>query len=298
MNRSNHPLAPTRGFIARADAEHASGLTASDFRYNRLSGAFSMYRPVRSRGVLAGRLRVGIVGALNGTAEAIGVEDAAGLPRRVLLHPRKRFYAGGSQSVRGFGENQLGPRVLTVSPRVLEGAGCDISTVEALRTCDLSYREDPNGEGFLLSDNAFQTRPLGGTTLLEANVELRVPIWRALVGAVFIDGAILGESSLNRITNGTTAITPGFGVRYVSPVGPIRVDLGIRPTLQEALPVITQFTDSAGRHTLVQLAPPTGCENSDRTPGCRTYPNPDQKQGFITKLTNRLTLHLSIGEAF
>ena len=31
-----------------------------------------------------------------------------------VLHPRKRFYAGGSQSVRGYGENQLGPRILTL----------------------------------------------------------------------------------------------------------------------------------------------------------------------------------------
>jgi outer membrane protein insertion porin family/translocation and assembly module TamA len=295
-NRTDAPFSPTRGILARAEAEHASTFTASNFRYNRAFVDAAVYRQIGFRNsVLATHVRAGWVNALASTSEAIG---GLGGEAGDILHPRKRFYAGGSQSVRGFGENQLGPRVLTVSPKSLAGAGCDTSSVGGLRACDLSYRPNPNGEGFLLSDNAFQTRPLGGTTLLEGNVELRIPIWRALVGAVFVDGAILGESSLSRITNGTTAITPGFGVRYVSPVGPIRVDLGIRPTLQEALPVITQITDSAGRRTLVQLAPPTGCENSDRTMGCRTYPNPDQKQGFITRLTNRLTLHLSIGEAF
>ena len=40
---------------------------------------------------------------LGGTAEALGVAGSD-----ELLHPRKRFYAGGARSVRGFGEGQLG----------------------------------------------------------------------------------------------------------------------------------------------------------------------------------------------
>jgi outer membrane protein assembly factor BamA len=52
--------------------------------------------------VLATHVRLGFVRPLTGL-----IGDA-------VLHPSKRFYAGGSQSVRGFGENQLGPRILTL----------------------------------------------------------------------------------------------------------------------------------------------------------------------------------------
>ena len=36
-----------------------------------------------------------------------------------VLHPRKRFYAGGANSVRGYAENQLGPRILTIDDSTL-----------------------------------------------------------------------------------------------------------------------------------------------------------------------------------
>src|SRR5205823_3786386 len=100
-----------KGFIARIDLEHASGVTFSDYRYNRLFGEISAYthfrypsRDPRSQ-VLAGHLRIGFVRAL--ASAQTGIE---------LLHPRKRFYAGGSHSVRGYDENQLGPRILTIPP--------------------------------------------------------------------------------------------------------------------------------------------------------------------------------------
>ncbi len=86
-------------------------------------------------------------------------------------------------------------------------------------------------------------------------------------------------------------------MRYESPVGPIRVDLGLRPTLRRALPVITQTTDSTGQRVLVALAPEGGCA-AESSSGCRTFPDPAERLSFFRKLTNRLTLHLSIGQAF
>ena len=47
----------------------------------------------------------------SGTTSVDGLND--------VLHPRKRFYAGGANSVRGYGENQLGPRILTIDPAKL-----------------------------------------------------------------------------------------------------------------------------------------------------------------------------------
>ena len=298
MDRSDAPLSPTRGIRFRAEAEHASALTASDFRYNRAMADVAVYRPLPFRRIVAAaHVRAGWVQPRAGTARAVGLPiDNFGANYAEILHPRKRFYAGGAQSVRGFGENQLGPRVLTIAPDVLRGRG----VVKG----DTTYQCAPSIPIASCSVNAaslrssdFQVRPLGGTTLLEGSVELRIPVWRAVVGAVFIDGAILGEGTLNSITRGTGAITPGFGVRYESPVGPIRVDLGLRPTLRQALPVITQTTDSLGQSVLVTLAPATGC-GTESTAGCRVFPDPAERLSFVQKLTNRLTLHLSIGQAF
>ena len=75
------------------------------------------------------------------------------------------------------------------------------------------------------------------------------------------------------------------------------MDLGLRPTLRQALPVITQTTDSLGQSVLVTLAPATGC-GTESTAGCRVFPDPAERLSLVQKLTNRLTLHLSIGQAF
>jgi outer membrane protein insertion porin family/translocation and assembly module TamA len=297
FDRSNAPLSPTKGVRFRTEAEHASAFTASDFRYNRAMADVAAYYPLSfRRSVAAAHLRLGWVKPLASTADAVGIPVGLdGLSASDILHPRKRFYAGGSQSVRGFGENQLGPRVLTIAPEKLRGrtvTGTDTSFACApsvpIRQCDVNAAH--------LRDSDFQVRPLGGTTLVEASLEYRVRVWRQVVGAVFVDGALLGEGAFGSITKGTGAITPGFGVRYESPVGPIRIDLGIRPTLRQALPVITQDADSAGRATLVTVSSDRRC--TETTQNCRVFPDPEKSLGLLRRITNRLTLHLSIGQAF
>ena len=298
-NRANHPFSPTRGVVGRFEAEHASRATLSDFAYNRITLEGSAYRrvPLR-RGVLAVHGRAGWVAALDGTNRALGIAQGD-----EVLHPRKRFYAGGARSVRGFGENQLGPRVLTVSPDAIRGrrdttiagektAVYDCPEPAALAQCFAQRRG-------AIPDDDFTPRPLGGTVLLEGNVELRVPIWRQLWGAVFLDGAMLGERSFRDLTGGTgtTALTPGVGVRYVSPVGPIRVDLGIRPTLQEELPVVTEEIGQDGTRRLLDLSGADGCRDRSALQGCRVFPV-EGATGGVRGLLRRITLHLSIGEAF
>jgi outer membrane protein assembly factor BamA len=140
-----------------------------------------------------------------------------------------------------------------------------------------------NAKGeYNIPNSDFTPRPLGGSTLLEGSVEFRFPVWQALSGAVFLDGAFVGEGSLSKVTTGSGALTPGFGVRYKSPVGPIRVDLGINPTTGEQLQVVTEDDSFAEgtRRPLVTL--------KDQTRAI------DEKSGLLS----RLTLHLSIGEAF
>src|SRR3569623_1240213 len=92
-------LQPTRkGSLGKLELEHASAFSASDYRYNRATVDVATYMSVLRSSVLALHARAGIVRALGSTATALGVADAED-----VLHPRKRFYAGGSQSVRGYG---------------------------------------------------------------------------------------------------------------------------------------------------------------------------------------------------
>jgi outer membrane protein assembly factor BamA len=276
---SNDPFTPDRGYRARVDVEHASRLTSSDFHYNRAELTGSTYHSVSRTAVLAFRARLGWVGALRGTNQALGLVG----DDELVVHPRKRFYAGGSMSVRGFGERQLGPRVLTVSPTALT----DTALATPCSSAQLADQScDPNLAG--LEARAFQPQPLGGSTLAEASVEYRFPLWpvHGISGAFFIDGAIIATRQLTDLLGATTAVTPGFGLRMNTPVGPVRLDLGIRPTLVENLPVVTQVTNPDGSVQLVTLTT------------LRRYDPLDTRGGFFNQVMSRLRLHLAIGPPF
>jgi outer membrane protein assembly factor BamA len=128
----------------------------------------------------------------------------------------------------------------------------------------------------------FEPRPLGGNLVAESSLEFRFPVWRQVVGAVFLDGGYVSQKTSPDLPKSRAAVTPGFGIRYRSPVGPIRVDFGINPGRAEELPVVTEETVN-GTTRLVTLA--RRRQFSVGGNGAR---------GFL----DRLVLHLSIGEAF
>jgi len=69
--------------------------------------------------------------------------------------------------------------------------------------------------------------PRGGNGLLILNAELRIPVWKDFGAALFTDGGNVFE----RVTDFDPAElrgSVGFGVRYRSPIGPVRVDLGFK----------------------------------------------------------------------
>lgn len=271
FDETDDPLSPTIGFVARLDLEHASALTLSDFRYHRATAEYAHYFPVGERRVVAARVRGGWVKALSSSGRALGLPDDA-----ELVHPRKRFYAGGSRSVRGYQESQLGPRILSVSAATLRGeddTGCTDEQI-ADGSCD---------PGSVPSDE-FVARPLGGERLLETNVEYRFPLFGEIGGAVFVDAGWLSGTSVAG-AKGRGAITPGAGVRYQSPIGPVRIDLGVRPLVTEDLPVVTEVVAEDGESRLVRLDTP------------KRY-DPLEGRSGLRRLLGRLTLHLSIGQAF
>lgn len=75
--------------------------------------------------------------------------------------------------------------------------------------------------------------PIGGRTLVETSVELRHPITEKFGAAVFLDGGRVSRHSYD-FPFSTLRYGTGFGIRYGSPVGPLRLDLGFpiqRPLL-------------------------------------------------------------------
>jgi outer membrane protein assembly factor BamA len=121
------------------------------------------------------------------------------------LPASERFYAGGDTTVRGFAQDQLG---------VTEGPDATI---------------DPN-TGF----------PIGGNGLVILNAELRVP-YHSLQFVTFADaGNVFARPTLIDLSELRSSV--GIGIRYKSPVGPIRVDLGFKIHRQVVVGVLESLT--------------------------------------------------------
>jgi len=223
-----------------------------------------------------------------------GVEESA----RKIIHPDKRFYAGGANSVRGFAQNRLGPRVLQVQNvesllSLSEETGEPICTPEEIMdlSCDASD----------LPDGGFLPIPTGGTSLLEGSVEVRFPFsgprWE---GATFLDFGQVWEED-DGIDLRDIELTPGLGVRFFSPIGPIRVDLAYRFRSGDRLQVVSS-----------QIRPydPGTDDEKDKLDGpygkvdyvlSRELALFDQKVLFgnlDTWSLRRFQIHFSIGQAF
>jgi outer membrane protein insertion porin family/translocation and assembly module TamA len=161
-NATDDLVDPTRGWLASGTVEPVTG----DVSFVRMVAEGRFYQPLVGQLRGAARLRLGVADPIAGTPE-------------IPLY--ERFYAGGINSVRGYGRWRIGPFV---------------------------------GD-----------EPVGGRTLVETSVELRHPITDTIGAAVFLDGGRVSLDSydfpVTRLRYGT-----GFGVRYKSPVGPLRVDIG------------------------------------------------------------------------
>lgn len=223
-DRSDDLLNPRSGYRILVGVEHAAPWTLSDFRYDRVVAEGSRYNPIGSV-VFATRVRGGWVGS-GGFENLVSANESV-----EIVHPQKRFYTGGANSVRGFAQSGLGPRVLFSSPRNLlsrdpAGGWCDPT--------DLAARSCVPADGATLV-----SRPTGGTRVLEANAELRFPVGSLFEGVVFGDvGQAWGRDQAIELSS--LQVTPGVGIRFPSPVGPIRVDLAYRFRGAESLQVVTE----------------------------------------------------------
>jgi len=195
-DRRDSLVSPTEGTFVTGDVEMA--LTAIGSQVDYVKTFFQALRltPLTedARFVLATRAQLGLARAAERTVEP-EVPPVDPLVDVALddLPASRRFFAGGGTTVRGFQLDRLGV------PEIL------------------------NDEG--LSN--------GGNAVLILNAELRTRIGnlfgRRLIGVGFLDGGNVfrrvSDIDLSRIRG-----TAGFGVRWDSPLGPLRLDAGFKLT--------------------------------------------------------------------
>jgi translocation and assembly module TamA len=165
-----------------------------------------------------------------------------------------RFYSGGAYSMRGFNERRLSPLLLTTPPPT---------------------SANPQPSSFTL--------PVGGNGLFEGNVELRWYLGN-LVIAAFLDIGQVTEGQLSVSALGSLNYAVGLGVRYLTPIGPLRVDVGHRLLIGQ--PPVLLVPDASGRIMQQSYAVNNSCFGIGGS-------NVSTPVG-----DNLCALHISIGEAF
>jgi translocation and assembly module TamA len=68
--------------------------------------------------------------------------------------------------------------------------------------------------------------PLGGRSLLEASSELRLLITKSLGVVAFVDSGNVYNSSVPDLSE-PVEVGTGMGLRYLTPIGPLRFDIGV-----------------------------------------------------------------------
>ena len=203
---------PHRGWYAATSLEYERSLgtetqgalfgvlPGSDIHTNllKLSSIVSAYVPVAGGSVVALSLRGGRVFPLDDRSQTI-------IPRR--------FFLGGASSMRGYGEEEMIPQDVRAD-LAAEARHCATSPTGI--GCTERGQRIVNGE-----------RPVseGGEAFLLAKAELRVPVKGSVEAGLFFD---LGNLWLDPAKVRFVDLRPnaGFGIRFVTPIGPAALDLG------------------------------------------------------------------------
>ncbi len=224
LDARNDRLAPTRGTYLSTSIQIAG--VGGDARDLKVQPEARGYIPLGGRYTLAARGTVGFLFAqnygdtiaTNAFSSVMGLDRAAAV-RDIQLMYLRGFFAGGTGSNRGYALREIGPHGEV--PFYNPGQSSD----GMLANC-----------GVLIAMNAPLPNncnlPLGGFSLWEASLELRFPLLGPLRGALFTD---LSDASPYRldIRLNRPHLSAGFGIRYATPIGPVRFDVGARiPGLQ------------------------------------------------------------------
>ncbi|MEP6716449.1 MAG: POTRA domain-containing protein [Terriglobia bacterium] len=196
QDRRNNQGNPSRGVYNTLDIGLASKVFGSQRSFGRALVRNATYYKLSKSLILARQTQFGVIAPFS-APNGLTAQQSVPLP--------ERFFGGGADSLRAFSYNQAGPR--DIGSAVVAGGPTSKPT------------------GF----------PLGGNALLFNTVELRFPLLgENIQGVLFHDmGNIyssLGNLSFRYKQKNTedfdyTVHAIGFGIRYRTPVGPVRLDL-------------------------------------------------------------------------
>jgi outer membrane protein assembly factor BamA len=222
LELTDQRLRPHEGLAVRGNAQVAG--VGGDARDAKLGTDVRGYIPLGRKLTLATRANVGLLFPANygDTVEPVAMTGAPGNASRAdwvrdsEIMSLRGLFAGGPGSNRGYAQREIGPHGIVpfYAPGVTSNKldqDCAATLPGAASTCDL---------------------PLGGFTLWEASIELRFPISGNFSGAVFADAADVAPEKV-RFRFNRPHLSGGLGLRYDTPVGPVRLDAGYRiPHLQ------------------------------------------------------------------
>lgn len=195
-DRRNNASNPSRGMYNTVDIALADKYLGSQRNFGRALIRNATYYKLTGQWILARQTGFGIIEPFNAPA-GVSEEQSVPLP--------ERFFGGGADSLRAFPYNEAGPR--DIGAPLVPGGPASQPT------------------GF----------PLGGNATFFNNVELRFPLLGENIQGVFFHDMGNVFSSLSDMSFRFSqknlqdfnymVQAAGFGVRYRTPVGPIRVDL-------------------------------------------------------------------------
>ncbi|HVT44011.1 MAG TPA: outer membrane protein assembly factor BamA [Thermoanaerobaculia bacterium] len=190
------PINPSRGLFASSTLEYAFPLFQAETQFLKAVEHATWYRPLSERTLVALSVRIGLIEPLgrNEVEQTVPISE--------------RLYAGGELTHRAFELDSLG----------IEG-----ETIVCLRPSEV---ENGPPEVIPCSEGGRLTA-LGGKGMVLLNAEYRFPIFASLSGALFVDAGNVWRT-IGDIDTGDLRYGAGVGARYLTPVGPLRVDIGFK----------------------------------------------------------------------
>jgi len=191
---------PSTGGYLSANGQIAGRTIGSQIGFIKSFFTAQGFRPIAgtNRLILAGSARLGLAAGFPREAVDDNGDPIPGVLIRDLPQS-ERFYAGGDTTNRGFALDRVGIRHLPAQPDV------DTLTADSL--------------------------PIGGNGLVVLNAELRARLGQKFGVVSFLDtGNVYKLVSQIDVTEMRSAL--GGGVRYKSPFGPLRFDIGFKVNKQ------------------------------------------------------------------
>jgi outer membrane protein insertion porin family len=216
-NTRDSDLETSKGTYNTIDEGVATSYFGSQADFNRVLvqnstyHAFGKNRRNGRKFIFARSIRIGLESPFNGT---VNVEPGQSAPGNTTLIPlAERFYSGGGNSNRGFGLNQAGPRD-PVTGYPLGGSAMFLNSFE--------LRFPPPTLPFVQDNLSFAIFHDSGNVFTDGKDEVNSLLhWRQRNPTVCLQPGTAIQCNYNYVSQAI-----GVGVRYKTPVGPVRFDFG------------------------------------------------------------------------